>query len=127
MFMYERIDDKTPYSGHSYMENDREFGNIQQAAKNIPTISDITDWMGIATSANKKHPNRIVHFTQDKHFDWQRFLSQFYVSTRKSYMTGASAKLSEAVWRNYGMGEELVDPGDGTQPRVELVAHPGEV
>ena len=43
MFMYERIDDKTPYSGHSYMENDREFGNIQQAAKNIPTISDITD------------------------------------------------------------------------------------
>ena len=42
-------------------------------------------------------------------------------------MTGASAKLSEAVWRNYGIGEELVDPGDGTQPRVELVAHPGEV
>ena len=127
MFMHERLDEKTPYSGHSFLENDREYGNIQQAARAVPTISDYNDWMDIARRANKKNPNRVVHLTQEYHYDFQKFLSQYYIASRKEYVGGENVTIMDAVWRNYGMGEELVDPGDGSEPRVELVAHPGEV
>lgn len=54
MFMYDRIDSKTPISGHSYMDNDREFGNLQQAARPVPTISDMWEWMEIAGYCDRR-------------------------------------------------------------------------
>ena len=126
MLMYTRIDDKSPYSGHSYIEPDRLFAHIQQEARPRECISDIHDWMEIAAECTRHNPPRVVYFEQDEHQDWQSFLSQYYVTSRKNF-DGIKTKLMDAVWRNYGVGEELVDPGDGSPPRVELVAHPGEV
>ena len=87
---------------------------------------DYKDRIQIAKDCNRKHPHRVIEFTQDMHFDWERFLNQLYVKGRDD-MDGVVGRILGARWRRYGANEMRMYPPDDGEPRVELVEHPGEV
>ena len=142
MHMYARLDAKIPEKGHTYLECDRGFGEVQRESKGVKTIADMYQWMDIAKAcnvdgppalltcplqdSNRKHPPLVTEFTQDMHYDWQKFLSQFYVRGRTD-IEDLKVLLRGSKWRSYGASEELIKGENGEPDRVELVSHPGEV
>jgi hypothetical protein len=125
MLMYDRLIENIPEKGHTYIEPDRGFGDIQQAARGLKTIADMQDWMDIARGANKKHPFRVVEFKQGMHRDWTNFLKQFFVKGRKD-VDGEKVLLQGSKIRSYGKSPVAVVHADGTT-KIEMVSHPGEV
>jgi len=121
--MYDRIDERIPQKGHTYIECDRGFATITNAAKGRKTINDMKDWMDVAKKAAMGN-HRIVEMLQDKHFNWKEFLSQMYTrpSASRLDIDGEKALIEGMPWRSYGMSEEVDDTG-----KVVIVEHPGEV
>jgi len=112
MHLYNRIDERYPEVGHTYLPNDSNQGHIRAKSRAFPTIPDIAAWEEIAKSANRNHPNHVHMWNKELMRDWTAFLEQFYVKKLRD-----GVLISQYRYRNYGIGEE-----NGIE-----VAHPGEV
>lgn len=67
-------------SGHSYLPNDRDFGQIAKKAKNSCTIYDLDQWINIIKTARKIHP--------------------FHVTKMKGQFVNINALTSNATYNN---------------------------
>ena len=84
-------------------------------------IATMTDWVEIYKSSNRAHPF-IIHVMDQMEFrDWDRYLQQYYMSSRLS-SEGTKVAFQNSQWRNHGCGPEMC--ADGV---VRLVSHPGEI
>ena len=120
LFMFQRIDEHVHVSGHSYLPCDAACGRAQCHSRKYEVIPDKNTWEKIMRECNESNPNCVIPFDQHLHRDFSNYLKQHFVGNRNGH-DGTAALISKGRWRNYGIGEILINN------KLETVEYPGEV
>ena len=117
--VYERIDHKYLERGHTYLENDRDFAQIEKRKKTA-TVYLPQDWVEVVRDSNVKKPFEATAMQQEDFLDWKGFVNERYKMAAKD-QEGKRVLLRDIHWLNFGWGEEK-EAG-----KVSMKHHPDEV
>jgi hypothetical protein len=106
---FDRLDQKFPEVGHSFMENDRAFGALSQKAKKKKVIASPKQWMKLARRC-KRPPFHAMWMEQDRFRNWDSYLGQLYRTPggKKQWINtaGDAVSITKVRWFNFGVGED---------------------
>ena len=117
--VYERIDHKYLERGHTYLDNDRDFAQIEKRKKTA-TVYLPQDWVEVVRDSNLTKPFETTAMQQEDFLDWKGFVSARYKMATKD-QEGKRVLLRDIHWLNFGWGEEK-EAG-----KVSMKHHPDEV
>lgn len=115
--MYKRADVYRNIVGHTWMECDRVHGGVVRKYGQQKQIADLKSLMHVVDTSNPRNPHNTHLFDFGLQFDWKRFLSQRYASSRM-----LRARVRSMRWVNVGCGPDWRDATGQT-----IVSHPNEI
>jgi len=118
--VYERMDHKFLEQGHTYLENDRDFAQIEKRKKNA-TMYLPQHWVEVVRDANVMKRFETTAMEQQDFLDWKRFVSERYKMAAKD-QEGKRVLLRDIYWLNFGWGGEEKEAG-----KVSMKHYPDEV
>lgn len=118
--MYERIDHKFLERGHTYLENDRDFAQIEKRKKTAEVFVP-DDWVHIIKETNLRKPFVATKMRQEDFHDWKSYTEERYKPVLRDN-DGEKVLLRDIHWMNFGWGEEK-----GENEAMAMKHHPGEV
>ena len=80
--VYERINHKYLERGHTYLENDRDFAQIEKRKKSA-TVYLPQDWVEVVRDCNVTKPFETTEMQQEDLLDWKGFVSERYKMATK--------------------------------------------
>ena len=80
--VFEAVEHKYMVRGHSYLENDRDFGLVEKR-KRCSTALLLQDWVPVVESANQTNPFKVKLMEQGDFKDWMTHLKGKYSLTAK--------------------------------------------
>ena len=120
--VYESLDHKFMYKGHSFLPNDRDYGQTEKrkasAAVNVPK-----DWFNVFREANLRKPFNVVEVTQNDILDWKTYAEERHCHKRVTTDGSSPVSFSKVHWINFGWGAEYCEE-EGT---FITKHHPDEV
>ena len=118
--VYQSIDHIYLVRGHTYLQNDRDFGIIEKR-KQSAEVYIPSQWYQIVREASLKKPFQAVEMHQENFLDFKGAVAQRYALQNKD-RNGDCFLLREIHWLNFGWGAEVDRDG-----RKIMVHHPYEV
>lgn len=118
--VYQSIDHIYLERGHTYLENDRDFGIIEKR-KQSAEVYIPSQWYQVVREASLKKPFQVVEMQQEDFLDFKGAVAQRYALQNKD-RDGNRVLLREIHWLNFGWGAEMDREG-----RKIMVHHPYEV
>ena len=113
-----RIDHKFLVRGHTYLPNDRDFGQIEKKKRGRIFYTP-GHYINFLREARPKKPFIVDEMTAEDILDHSSLTRQY--TDRKKDITGKAVLKSKALWINYGEGEAVIDGKKTT------VKHPGVI
>ena len=117
---FERIDHKYLERGHTYLECDTDFSQIEKRKKSTEVFLP-QDWATIIEEANLRKPFETTDMNQKDFLDWKGHIEDLYRPISED-IGGERILMKNIRWMNFGWGEETNDEGEAT-----MVHHPDEV
>ena len=117
--MYDRIDHKFLERGHTYLDNDRDFAQIEKRKKTAQVFVP-DDWQYVVEEANQRKPFIATKMLQEDFHDWKSYTEERYRPVLKD-TNGDRILLRNIHWMNFGWGEEKGANG------TTMTHHPKEV
>ena len=118
--IYEVVDHLYLERGHTYLENDRDFGIIEKR-KASAEVNMPRDWFNVVRESSISKPFQVVEMDQDDFLDYKGAIAERYVLKTKD-VNNQKVLLREIHWLNFGWGKEKTAEGN-----VAIVHHPNEV
>ena len=121
MGVYEVIDHRYLVRGHTYLENDIDFSQIEKRKKSAQVYLP-QDWLKVVEDTNVTHPFVVTEIKQTDLKDWTSYLEERYNPITHD-KDGNRVKIHDVHWMNFGWAEDR-DPVTG---KKKTVHHPQEV
>ena len=102
--MYKRINHKYLERGHTYLENDQDFAQIEKRKKTA-TVYLPQDWVEVVIDSNVTKPFGTAAMQQEDFLDWKGFVNEKYKMATKD-QEGKRVLLRDIHWLNFGWGED---------------------
>jgi len=119
--VYERIDHKYLERGHTFLENDTDFSQIEKR-KRSAVVYLPEDWVEVIREANLRKPFIATAMQREDFLDWKTHAKDRYRPINRD-KEGNRVLLRNVHWMNFGWGEEK-DPESG---KIVMKHHPDEV
>lgn len=101
--LFESVDHKCMVHGHSFLENDQDFAQIENRKKySMVLLPD--DWAPVIQGANTTNPFKVHKMQQGEFQDWKGHLEGLYHLLPKD-TGGNPVQFREIHWINIGWGE----------------------
>lgn len=118
--VYEVIDHLYLERGHTYLDNDRDFGIIEKR-KASAEVYVPRDCYQVVKEASVPKPFQVVQMEQEDFLDYKASISNRYALRNKD-LAGQKVLLRDVHWLNFGWGPEKTPEGS-----IKMVHHPNEV
>lgn len=118
--VYEVIDHLYLERGHTYLDNDRDFGIIEKRRASAEVYVP-RDWYEVVKEAGVAKPFQVVQMEQEDFLDYKASISNRYALKNKD-LAGQKVLLRDVHWLNFGWGPEKTPEGS-----IKMVHHPNEV
>ena len=118
--MYQSIDYLYLERGHTYLENDRDFGTIEKR-KQTAEVYIPSQWYQVLREASINRPFEVIEMQQKDFLDFKGILAKRYVLRNKD-KDGKHFLLREMHWLNFGWAAEKDLEGNKV-----MIHHPYEV
>jgi hypothetical protein len=123
LFRFERICLKYAPPGHTFMPPDRAFGNVSKQMKKKKVIGDPYELMDLI---NEKCKNSTAMWLErEQHFDWGKYLAQFYEVDRNFMRVDQEPLLMKSRWFSFGWSQLPLDAMSGQSVLVQQ--YPNEI
>ena len=85
--LYERVDSKFGPPGHTFLDNDRAFGQLRQRANKVQTLGSTKAWLKLAQRAHVTPRFNATLLPQALFRDWKSYLRMLYETPAKRWTT----------------------------------------
>lgn len=85
--LYERVDSKFGPPGHTFLDNDRAFGQLRQRANKVQTLGSTKAWLKLAQRARVTPRFNATLLPQALFRDWKSYLRMLYETPAKRWTT----------------------------------------
>jgi len=90
------IDHKFPESGHSYMDSDRDFGNVERKVRGVSNVYDVNQYHSLMAQSLQKSKPQITRM-QGRLYDIKALPTALQLTHRKKTTDGGQVRFRDKV------------------------------